>query len=567
MKKHIILLSAIVLTFSAAAGCTQNSHHSESVQTSAKELVEIDPFDGTDFIYHHIEGGGVQELSYQAYFKAPEDIIVNNEKRTVQFYSDDLLKGLKKCRDLGFNLHVYRYVLDDDLQEGETVTLHLYTDDEGIAEEDIASHAEKKYGIKLTSTSKDITVRFEEDRITEIDPFENSSVEFVRSGNGFTVRAKFDASFDLANDHNFNYFIDSELVEGKDINDLYIGDKVRYYIARRESQPDNTIKEYKGKELNELLESRYIPYRFTKTAKVYTVMPSSSYSRYSSNVNVMLKRPDNWHQIISDKSRFDKYDFRIIDGSTATIHITAELTRQYCDVDDDLIEYYIDHNTTGPAYEKLIKGEDGKTLIIVTEPSDEELAMAAEHNVELEVTPVALDGFVFITHKDNPVDSLTVEQIQDIYSGVITNWKDVGGNDEEIIAYQREKNSGSQTAMENLVMAGRPMAKSPKSDTPIDAMGALIECVAEYRNKTCSIGYTFYYYMNNLYKNPDIKVLKINGVSPDNEHLLDKSSPFSSGYYAVTIKGGDKKAEEIKDYLISDEGQEIVKLAGYCPIR
>ena len=73
-------------------------------------------------------------------------------------------------------------------------------------------------------------------------------------------------------------------------------------------------------------------------------------------------------------------------------------------------------------------------------------------------------------------------------------------------------------------------------------MASLIEQVAGYNNSTRSIGITFYYYINNLYKNENIKVLKINGISPDNENLINKSYSFSSGYYAVTIKGKDKKA-------------------------
>ena len=95
-------------------------------------------------------------------------------------------------------------------------------------------------------------------------------------------------------------------------------------------------------------------------------------------------------------------------------------------------------------------------LIIVTEPSDEEIEMAKKYNIEMLIKPVCYDAFVFITHKDNPVDNLTIEEIQKIYSGQITNWKEVGGNDEKIRAYQREENSGSQTAMEKLVMQGIP---------------------------------------------------------------------------------------------------------------
>ena len=244
------------------------------------------------------------------------------------------------------------------------------------------------------------------------------------------------------------------------------------------------------------------------------------------------------------------------------------MLRQFCGIDDSVIEYYIDHNTTGHAYENLITGFDNKNLIIVTEPSDEELEMAAEHNVVLDVTPVALDGFVFITHKDNPVDSLTLDQIRDIYSGAITNWSDVGGYDEEIMPYLREKNSGSQTAFENMVMQGTPIYEHPDAKKQlVESMGGLIEYVSSYQNETRSIGYTFNYYLNNLYKNSDVKVIKIDGVAPDNENLIDGSYPLTSGYYAVTLKGRDRRANEIRDYLISDEGQEIIELAGYCPIR
>ena len=351
------------------------------------------------------------------------------------------------------------------------------------------------------------------------------------------------------------------LVEGKDLENLYAGDKIKYTVVLKEDG-----KEYKGEEVNQYLEAQWKRVRLTQTEKEFVVMPDDQNHRYSENVNVMLKRPADWKESVADKTKFSKYDLRNIDGSTATIPITAELFRQFCGVEDDKLEYYIDHNTTGPAYENLILGKKDKTLLFVTEPSEEERKLAADNNVELDVTPIALDGFVFITHEDNPVDSLTVQQIQAIYSGQFTNWQQVGGNDEEIVAYQREANSGSQTVMENMVMKGIQMTEPPK--LPVAAtMGALVDSVASYRNKTCSLGYSFYYYINNLYQNADIKVLKINGISPDNENLINKTYPFSSGYFAVTKKGGDQKAEEIKQYLLTDEGQALIKAAGYCPVK
>ncbi len=316
------------------------------------------------------------------------------------------------------------------------------------------------------------------------------------------------------------------------------------------------------------------------------------HSSQNDNVNVMLTRPADWRQIASEKLLL-REDFAGIDGSTATIPITAELARQFCGASDTLHYYdkenihsHVSHNTTGTAYDNLIFGRSNRIeaydelnkkwdniekpvrLVFATPPSEDEYSTAKSHGVTLEAEPIALDGFVFITHKDNPVDSLTVQQIKDIYSGKITNWKEVGGRDEKIRAFQRTKNSGSQTAMEELVMQGEPMAEAPIAFVSAE-MGALVESVAEYENESAAIGYTYYYYINNLYKNPDIKVINIDGISPENENLVSGSYPFTAAYYAV-IRGDepqDSVYRRVRDYMLSDEGQEIIRLAGYCPVK
>ena len=309
-------------------------------------------------------------------------------------------------------------------------------------------------------------------------------------------------------------------------------------------------------------------------------------------LNMPLTRSDNWHQIASEPL-LEHEDFAGIDGSTATLPITAELARQFFGVaDEDIFGKYAMHNKTDVAYDNLIhkntnritlsKSDDPNDffddsddalekevhLIFATPPSEDEIATAKENGVSLDAKAVALDGFVFLTHKDNPVDSLTVEQIQDIYTGKITNWKEVGGRDEKIRAFQRTKNSGSQTAMEELVMQGKPMQQPPVAFVAED-MGGLVEAVAEYENETAAIGYSYYYYLNNLYKSPDIKVLAVDGITPDNENLISESYPFTAGYYAVirSDEPEDSVYRKLRDYMLTDEGQEIISLAGYCPVR
>ena len=291
------------------------------------------------------------------------------------------------------------------------------------------------------------------------------------------------------------------------------------------------------------------------------------------NINVMLTRPDNWMKII-DYPIVGERDMSMIDGSTATIPITAELYRQFFNFTDNQVNQKSQvgfHATTHIAYMYLIDREyridniNPVSLIFVTPPSDEEKQYAKDKGVELDLIPIAKDGFVFITHKNNPVDSLTIEQIQDIYSGKITNWKQVGGEDLEIKAYQREENSGSQTAMEQMVMQGKPI-QSPIGVKVHFGMGRLVDAVAEYENGPASIGYTYYYYINNLYKNDNIKVLKINGTAPTNDNLINNAYPFSTSYLAVmrSDEPEGSPARKLRDFLLTPKGQDLIAMAGYC---
>ncbi|HQM01604.1 MAG TPA: substrate-binding domain-containing protein [Ruminococcus flavefaciens] len=587
MKKTILLLSAFLLTFSSLSGCSAKTANTSSDDTqvttteeaatepTTQELVEIDPFEGADFVFAHNSDGDITEKSpYE--FSKPE-FINNSDDNQYQFLEDSTVKGLEKLNNKGCSISIIREPLNEECKEGDTVTYHLFIDDSiytndslsNVKESYLAEYLAINYGVRLTRTTMKTKIHIEDDppkEIENIDPFDGYTPTFSFNGYNYWIyndspKAELNNKLDSPK-MRLEYSV--SLAEGLGMNDLWFGDKVKYSIKLLYKG-----NEYTGEDVNKKLEELNKGIRLTQAEKIYDVKPSYISGTYSSNTNSSTARPDNWYQIVSNTDRFSKYDLRDIDGSTATIPITAELIRQFCDVQDDsMIGGYFRHNTTGTAYENLILKKHNKGIILVTEPSDDELAMAAENNVQLEVDPVALDGFVFITHKDNPVDSLTLDQIRDIYSGVITNWSEVGGLDEEIIPYTRDRNSGSQTAFENMVMQGTPVYIHPDTKTTmVEGMGGLIELVASYKNGTQSIGYTFNYYLNNLYKNDDIKVINIDGISPDNENLLDGSYPLTSAYYAVTLRGGSQKADEIKDFLLSDEGQEMIELAGYCPVR
>jgi phosphate transport system substrate-binding protein len=343
------------------------------------------------------------------------------------------------------------------------------------------------------------------------------------------------------------------------------------------------------------------------------------------NINQFIVKGPDWKQIVKDKTLFvlgeadsEPYQtyvtalhtqyfykqsygtFPAIDGSTVCIPMAAEFVWQFTNLSDakypkNTPEWwgsetltFLSFSTTSRAYDRIINNgttqgwiykelsnnqsiqfqfEKRPDIVLATYPSNEELNMASKAGIELIIKPVCFDSFVFITHKDNPVESLTVEQIQKIYSGNIANWKEVGGSNQQIVAYQREQNSGSQTAMEEWVMKGIPMT-NPPTVKYITSMGMLIDAVADYENGTMSLGYTYKYYVDRLYKSPDIKILKINGIMPSDENVRNNSYPFIAPYNAV-IRSTDvyEVGGRFMDWMLSDEGQACIAQAGYVSLR
>lgn len=272
---------------------------------------------------------------------------------------------------------------------------------------------------------------------------------------------------------------------------------------------------------------------------------------------------------ISTDPIFTKEDFPRIDASLATQPLTNAFYENFTGESSDNIEP--DYSNTHPAYQKLIEGK--KDLIVVTEPSEDEMKMAKDAGVELVVTPVVKEGFVFYINAENPVESLTIEQIQDIYTGKITNWKEVGGNDAEIRAFQRPDNSGSQTGMYSLVMRGKKIMEAPKEDL-IETMFDIVNLVSSYDNGINSIGYSYYYYATTIYDTLDatvkdrIKFLKIDGIEPSNTTIYNESYPLNTAYYIVTRKDNtDENVQKLFDAMLSERGQKVAEEAGYVRVN
>lgn len=266
---------------------------------------------------------------------------------------------------------------------------------------------------------------------------------------------------------------------------------------------------------------------------------------------------------VEDKILFTEETLPRIDASLATQPLVDSFIKDFTGKTTE--EMKVVYTNTHPGYVKLINNE--ADIIVVTEPSAEEQALAKEKNVELEVTPVVYEAFVFFTNVKNTINSLKFEEIQKIYTGEITNWKQVGGEDAKIVAFQRPVNSGSQTGLLSLVMKGKKV-KIPTSTEQIQTMAGIIDYVADYNNGKNAIGYSYYYYAETMYKNDNVKYMGVDGVVPTTKTIQDGSYPIRTAYYIVTRKGEtNKNVLSLKEAMLSKRGQKVAGNAGYVPLK
>lgn len=256
-------------------------------------------------------------------------------------------------------------------------------------------------------------------------------------------------------------------------------------------------------------------------------------------------------------------EYPVVDGSTATIPLSLALAKQATgETNEDVLAMMTAHSGTASSYESLLSG-NAKLLLAYALPEDTQ-AFVDQANTKLIMTPIGRDALVFLINTSNPVKNLSTEQIRNIYTGAISNWNKVGGADMPILAFQRNSDSGSQALMKKLVMRDTPMA-DPPSDKKIEAMGGLVDTIARYANSANAIGYSVYYYVKNMYIQPEITLLSIDGVAPDNDTIRSGAYPFVNDFYAVIREDAPANSPERKlfDYITSADAKPLIDGAGY----
>ncbi len=262
---------------------------------------------------------------------------------------------------------------------------------------------------------------------------------------------------------------------------------------------------------------------------------------------------------------FTRENFPRMDGSTSMVPMGEAIASVLLGEPRESVTDLVQFNRTTQSFRNLMAHECD--LLIVGEPNAAIYTEMEEEGFKADIETIATDALIFVVNESNPVTNLTTEQVRDIYAGTITNWSEVGGNDEEIIPFQRNEGAGSQALMLKLVMGDTPLMQAP-TDYVIGGMGMLMEAVKSYDNSANAIGYSVYYYANDMKMATGLKILSIDGVAPSAETIRSGAYPHLNAYYCVIPAAAkeDSPNRVLYNWLMTEEGQHLLWQEGYVSV-
>lgn len=248
-----------------------------------------------------------------------------------------------------------------------------------------------------------------------------------------------------------------------------------------------------------------------------------------------------------------------VKGSDTMVHLVSSWSENFMKLNPN-ITVSVTGGGSGTGIAALLNG----TTDIAASSRDikkEEMKLAEEKGLDLKEVTVGKDAISIVVHPENPVESLTMQQIKDLFTGKITNWKEVGGPDKPVLLYSRESSSGTYAFFQEHVLEKQDYAPTARL---MPATSGIIEAVAADKG---GIGYVGLGYAENV--KDKIKVLPVKAkpdataVLPSEESVLNGSYPIARALYLYLSKAASEAAQQFTDYALSSDGQQVVKESGY----
>ncbi|HBY57552.1 MAG TPA: phosphate ABC transporter substrate-binding protein [Candidatus Atribacteria bacterium] len=185
-----------------------------------------------------------------------------------------------------------------------------------------------------------------------------------------------------------------------------------------------------------------------------------------------------------------------------------------------------------------------------------EILLCQEKGVSPVPHIIAMDGIAVIVHPSNPVQGLSMEQIKDIYTGKITNWKELGGQDLKIVVVSRDSSSGTFETFSEIVLKGEKIIPESLAQSSNQTVATVVSTTKG------AIGYVGLGYISNT-----VKALQVNEVIPEQETVVSGKYPISRPLYMYTNGAPQGIAKDFLEFIWSKEGQEIVEKQGFVPLQ
>lgn len=218
------------------------------------------------------------------------------------------------------------------------------------------------------------------------------------------------------------------------------------------------------------------------------------------------------------------------------------------------------HHGTHEAYGTLLNQNPSADLIFVTrKPTEDERKLAASHGIAIDIWTVADTAVVFLVNPKNRVQTLSMDQLRSIYTGKVTNWKSLGGSDQPILLYRRDKDFGNEELMQVLFPGKRKMLES--KEMIVSSKDAAVNEVTRHSG---ALSYSLFYYEQYVQHQQDETLMKINGSLPTIDTIQSKKFPLIVRIYAVARKDLDPQspAAIVRDWLLTKKGQMGVVVTG-----
>lgn len=254
-----------------------------------------------------------------------------------------------------------------------------------------------------------------------------------------------------------------------------------------------------------------------------------------------------------------KLMFPQLDSSTARKDMVASIYNDLV-IQGDMVGNQPLCSKTHDAICNLI---DGKVdVVFALLPTEVEKKYMLEKKVDIKARCYAYDALMILGNSENPVKNLTSDQLRDIYRKKITNWKEVGGNDEKISVYVRDSQSGSQRMFESLVWAGQKdvpdFQDGSYTDMEISEMGEIINMVEQDVN---AIGYSFLTFVDGEFGNSqDLKSFAIDGIIPSDDNIANESYPFITTAWMLIRENepANSPAQWLFDWFVGENAKKYI---------